>query len=502
VPSPSIASSDSQSSLLGSRTKIVATVGPACRDRDTLKALVSAGVNVFRLNFSHGTHEDHSRALEAIDAVEAELGRPLGVLQDLGGPKIRLGALPSDELDCPVNARFALVAVPSESATEPQELTCTYPDLADDLRPGETILFADGAVAMVVETVTPGRAELRVTLPGKLRSRQGINLPGTELKIESLTPKDIADLEWTARYKDRIQFVGLSFVRSAADIDRLRGELERRNIHAAIVAKIEKPQAVRNLKTIIGATDAVMVARGDLGVEMETAQVPAIQKRIIAECNRASVPVITATQMLTSMESSNRPTRAEATDVFNAVLDGTDAVMLSGESAIGRYPVEAVATMRRICDEAEATRAQGIDGVEIAGRARFGVTILPTITTALVEAAVLVAQRINAAMILVATASGVTARALSRLRPTSPVLALATTPAVARSLTLSWGVVPVTLADTPLVTKTEEADLQFALDHLKREGLARSGQKIVLIRGYLPNDADLADQSLLIREIP
>ena len=216
------------------------------------------------------------------------------------------------------------------------------------------MLFADGTVAMTVTDVRPARARLKVTLPGRLRSRQGVNLPGSNLAVSALTDKDLADLDWTARHAGDVDFVGLSFVRSPDDVGRLRQELRARNCPAHVVVKIEKPQAVERLEEIVAATDAVMVARGDLGVEMDVHRVPAIQKRIIALCNQTHRPVITATQMLNSMEQSSRPTRAEASDVFNAVLDGTDAVMLSGESAVGRYPVEAVTTMRQICAEAEA----------------------------------------------------------------------------------------------------------------------------------------------------
>ena len=316
-----------------------------------LRQLIEAGVSVFRLNFSHGTHEGHSAVVADIRTVSREMGRHVGILQDLCGPKMRLGSLPADVIECRLGEEFTLVSEPSRH--NPHELTSSYERLPDDLKPGETVLFADGTVTMVVIDTAPGRARLKVTLAGRLRSRQGLNLPGSDLTVESLTTKDLQDLDWTARHAADVDFVGLSFVRSAQDVTRLRQELQARTCRARIVVKIEKPQAVQNLEAIVAATDAVMVARGDLGVEMDVQRVPSIQKRIIALCNAAQRPVITATQMLNSMEHSNRPTRAEASDVFNAVLDGSDAVMLSGESAVGQYPVEAVATMRRICAEAE-----------------------------------------------------------------------------------------------------------------------------------------------------
>ena len=294
--------------------------------------------------------------------------------------------------------------------------------MPNDLKPGETVLFADGTVAMTVTEAGRGRATLQVTLPGRLRSRQGLNLPGSDLAVKSLTDKDLHDLDWTARHADDVQFVGLSFVRSPEDVAWLRRELQARKCPAKVVVKIEKPQAVRQLEAIVAATDGVMVARGDLGVEMDVQRVPAIQKRVIALCNQTHRPVITATQMLNSMEHSSRPTRAEASDVFNAVLDGTDAVMLSGETAVGEYPVEAVATMRQICAEAEAylTSRPWTRREEPASLTGF----VEPITEAAVDAACLFAHRLDAPLIVVATDSGRTALALSNRRPTATILAL------------------------------------------------------------------------------
>ena len=332
------------------RTKIVATVGPASTDALIMKRMVEAGVDVFRLNFSHGTHAGHTESLQTIRRVAAETETQIAVLQDLCGPKIRLGAIAGGVVECDHDAEFVLVTEPS-GGNDPHCLTSTYRTLADDLDVGQSVLFADGTVAMDVVARGPGWARLKVTLPGHIRSNQGINVPRTGLSVPALTDKDLADLDWTATHE--VDYVGLSFVRKAEDVALLRGELQRRGSRARIIAKIEKPQAVANLEAIVAEADAVMVARGDLGVEMDVTRVPAIQKQIIDACHRARVPVITATQMLNSMESTSRPTRAEASDVFNAVLDGTDAVMLSGETAIGQYPVEAVAMMSRIAAEAE-----------------------------------------------------------------------------------------------------------------------------------------------------
>jgi pyruvate kinase len=466
--------------LTAGRTKIVATVGPASSAPDVLRRLIEAGATVFRLNFSHGTHEAHSAVVARVRAASRELGCHVGILQDLCGPKMRLGSIPGDVIDCALGEEYTLV---SQASGARGELTCSYANLPDDLKIGETVLFADGTVAMEVVGREPGRARLRVTLAGRLRSRQGVNLPGSDLAVESLTDQDRRDLDWTARQSHDVDFVGLSFVRTAEDVQRLRGELQARQCRARIVAKIEKPQAVANLEDIVAAADAAMVARGDLGVEMDVHRVPPIQKRIIALCNAAHRPVITATQMLSSMERSSRPTRAEASDVFNAVVDGADAVMLSGESAVGQYPVEAVATMRRICTEAErflqTDRPAAADAASLAG-------LIDPITEAGVDAACLAARRLDAALIVVAADSGRSALALSNRRAAAPVLALTRTEETARLLALCWGVVPVLLP----AAVAADGVLAHGLELAKSRGLVRSGDHAVLLRGRVANQAD------------
>jgi pyruvate kinase len=473
------------------RTKIVATIGPASRAPTILRRLIEAGVSVFRLNFSHGTHEEHSAVLVDIRAVGRELGRHIGVLQDLCGPKMRLGPIPGDLVECPLGEEFTLVA--DRTSDSARELTCSYRELTNDLKPGESVLFADGTVAMTVTDVGPGRARLRVTLPGRLRSRQGLNLPGSELAVKSLTEKDLHDLDWTAHHADDVQFVGLSFTRSPDDVAWLRRELKARQCPARVVVKIEKPQAVGNLEAIITATDGAMVARGDLGVELDVQRVPAIQKRAIAVCNQVHRPVITATQMLNSMEHSSRPTRAEASDVFNAVLDGTDAVMLSGETAVGEYPVEAVATMRQICAEAEAfqksrTRPASGESASLAG-------FVEPITESTVDAACLVTRRLDAPLIVVATDSGRTALALSNRRPPATILALTRTEPIARTLAVCWGVTPVVRPEPG----SAEQDLSFAIDWARDRRLVRPGQYVVLLRGQMPGQAK--SRAVLAREV-
>ncbi|HEX3149696.1 MAG TPA: pyruvate kinase [Gemmataceae bacterium] len=473
------------------RTKIVATIGPASRSPAVLRRLIDAGVNVFRLNFSHGTHEEHSAVLADIRAISREMGRHVAVLQDLCGPKMRLGPIPGDLVECPLGEEFTLVT--ERRSDDPHELTCSYCDLPNDLKPGETVLFADGTVAMEVIDVAAGRARLKVTLSGRLRSKQGLNLPGSNLAVKSLTDKDLQDLDWTARHGADVEYVGLSFVRSAGDVAWLRRELDARKCTARIVVKIEKPQAVQNLEAIIAATDGVMVARGDLGVEMDVQRVPAIQKRVIGLCNSTHRPVITATQMLQSMEHSSRPTRAEASDVFNAVVDGTDAVMLSGETAIGEFPVEAVATMRQICFEAEAYLEAGGRPPYVQAASLKG--FVEPITEAAVDAAYLINERLNASVVVVATESGRTALALSNRRPTSTILAVTRTEQLARRLAVCWGVTAMVQPETAMV----EQELSSAMEWAKSRRLVRSGDYVVLVRGQVPGEEP--SRAVLTRQV-
>jgi pyruvate kinase len=321
-----------------------------------------------------------------------------------------------------------------------------------------------------------------VTLAGSLRTKQGLNLPGTDLKVRALTEKDLRDLDWAAA--NPIEFVGLSFVRSAEDVQWLRRELEARGISPWIVSKIEKPQAVANFAEILLATDAVMVARGDLGVEMDVAQVPAIQKRIIRECHKARVPVITATQMLASMEGSSRPTRAEATDVFNAVLDGTDAVMLSGETAMGLYPVETVSTMSRIATEAEALMASEDYGCPEPPAAVLKPGWISETTEVVVEAAALACHRLKAKLVVIASHTGKTAIALSKQRYNAPTLALTDDPALARKLNLLWGVSPRVLDSL----KDSARSLEVAFDWAREHKIIATGDRAVLVRGTVPGN--------------
>jgi pyruvate kinase len=430
------------------KTKIIATVGPACGSREMLKELILAGADVFRLNFAHGSHEWLTEIVKTIWELSIELERPVGILGDLSGPKIRLGNISNDEVNCVEGNEISFVR--GRSPEGPHELDCTYEALIDDVKPGDRILMADGTVQLRVLESDPaaGFARCLVVGAGIVRSRQGVNLPGVTLSTPSLTKKDREDLAFAIEHE--LDYVGLSFVRAASDIVELREVIAGYNAAnpPQIVAKIEKTEAVDDLEAIIDATDAVMVARGDLGVEADIVQVPSIQKRIIRLCNQRRVPVITATQMLDSMQHSELPTRAEASDVFNAVLDGTDAVMLSGESAAGEYPRQSVAMMSRIVAEAERLlHEQPV----LRTPDESSLSLRATATTeALAIGAVATARSLNSKLIAVATISGRSALAVSKERSRIPVLAICDLPNTARRMSLLWGITPVLASERSL----------------------------------------------------
>jgi pyruvate kinase len=356
----------------------------------------------------------------------------------------------------------------------PGELSCSYAALVSDLQVNDAVLLADGAVAMRVVAKGDGYAEVEVTLPGEIRSRHGINAPGVRLQIASLTEKDRRDLDWTARHD--IDYVGLSFVRRPADVEDLREELVRRGSQAQIIAKIEKPEAVEQLDAIIQASDGIMVARGDLGVEIDVARVPMVQKHVLRRCHHFGVPVITATQMLESMRTSNRPTRAEASDVANAILDGTDAVMLSGETAMGQYPVEAVETMNRIAQETEREASAFRHATKSDGPALGPAA---PITHAAVEAAALLAERVSARLIIAATHAGHTALSLSKQRVLTPILGLSDQPDTVRRLALYWGVMPVLFQKPRVPTEYVEQVIVW----VREQQLAQPGDRLVFVFG-------------------
>ena len=456
------------------KTKIVATVGPAIETEDRLTELILAGVDVFRLNFAHGKHDWLAERVATIRRISDRLGRPVALLGDLAGPKIRLTELPGGVAVCALGEEFTFARAPDPSNR--RVWNCTYDRLIDDLQVGDRVLLADGSVGLRVVRKAADNNSLtcEVEQPGEVRSRQGVNLPGAVLSTPSLTDKDRLDLQWALRHE--LDFVSLSFVRSADDLRLLRQEIAQLSpTHTPqIVAKIEKLEAVNALDEILDQTDVVMVARGDLGVEVDLAQVPLLQKRIIRLCNQHRVPVITATQMLESMIHSSRPTRAEATDVANAVLDGTDAVMLSGETAVGEYPLEAVRTMSRIAAEAER--------VLLTPRANDPFSQLRTRALAVTEAvtvgAVHTAQNLAAELLVVLTKTGRTALATSRQRPPTPVLGLTSSPVTARRLALYWGITPIC---HPVADESPEKVFKHVVQWGRGEGVLQSGSKVVLV---------------------
>jgi pyruvate kinase len=451
------------------RTKIVATLGPASDSPERLRALVAAGMDAARLNLSHGTQADHAERAQRVRDVEAEVGRPIALIADLQGPKIRVGALKE-----PIFlTRGEQVTICAEENATDGELPVAPAVIGDVLKPGHDVLIDDGLVRLRVEDVERGRARCAVVIGGKITSHKGVNLPGVPLPIPSLTRKDIADLEFALALG--VDYVALSFVRSAADVRDLKALIEQASSHAHVIAKIEKSEAIDVLDDVLAETDAVMVARGDLGVEIGPALVPLLQKRIILKALERGKPVITATQMLETMIHSAEPTRAEASDVANAILDGTSALMLSGETAMGDYPVEAVAYMDRIARAIEPSMGYRHEIPE-AGQN-------PTIGGAMSNAACDIAEALRAAAILVPTFSGKTASAVARLRPRRPIVALTHKDWAMRQLALEWGVTPLLIDEAPDVETLWDASIRAA----REAGFVEVGDRVVITAGTAVN---------------
>ena len=451
------------------RTKIVCTIGPASQAPEMLERLVEAGMDVARLNFSHGTHEGHGRVMQTIRQIEERRGRPVAVLQDLAGVKLRIGEIAGGTVTLEAGVPFVLTTrrVPGDA----REVSIEHPDLTRSVRPGDRILLADGDLELAVVETTPDEIRCRVIVGGPLSSRKGIHLPSRSIDAPAMTDKDRADLEFGIA--QGVDYVALSFVRTAADIHNARRFLDERRAAIPLIAKIEKHEALDNLDAILPLVDGIMVARGDLGIETPLEHVPLLQKMLLARSNRAGVPAITATQMLRSMVDNPRPTRAEVTDVANAIFDGTDAVMLSEESAIGRYPVEAVSTMARIAEDAES----GFPFERWA--ARVDEAVIRDAPEAIADAACALARDIGAAAIVACTQSGSTARRIARHRPSQPVLALTPLLLTYRRLALVWGVVPVHVG---MPGSTDEAMARVPAIALET-GLVRPGDSIVITAG-------------------
>lgn len=462
-----------------SRTKIVATLGPASNFDEMLQKLIFAGVDVFRINAAHGTQEQFAVTVKNVRAASKKTGLPVAILMDLGGPKIRLGKLPNDELTLEtghflafISAKFEEKAEKCAEIAEMPHVTCTYEPLVDELRAGDRIVLADGTVELAVAEVSPKKnqwARCEILHGGTVRSRQGVNLPGVKLSIPAMLDVDRSNAAWAAQ--NGIDFLGLSFVRHAFEISDLKNLIAENGGTTQVVAKIEKPEAVENLVEIVKESDAVMVARGDLGVETDIAKVAVLQKQIIETCHAYRRPVIVATQMLESMTHSDLPTRAEVTDVANAILDGADACMLSGESAVGEFPVETVEMMHRIALSTEDSVDSDLYHF-IPETSPFD-PVLEVVSQNVCD----IAEQLEAKFIVTATASGASALCLSANRCSTRVLALTHSQDALRKMCLDWGVIPMEL---PKSKKSPQEIMRHTLDLLRREELVATGDRLIL----------------------
>lgn len=453
--------------IIQHRTKIVATIGPASNSIEVIREMVQAGMNVARLNFSHGSYEDHARTIEVLRSVSEEFDAPITLLQDLQGPKIRVGYLPNDGIPLADNEIITLVPV-EEYQQEANTVGIDYPYLAEEAEIGAQILLDDGLLELRIHDIEAKAVHCRVVEGGILKSRKGVNLPSLEVRLPSMTEKDKKDLKFGI--EQGIDWVSLSFVRKAEDIRALKQFLKDHGAETTpAIAKIEKPQAISNLEEIIAESDGLMVARGDLGVEMSPEKVPMLQKQMIRLCNQKGIPVITATQMLDSMIHNPRPTRAEASDVANAIIDGTDAVMLSGESAVGKFPVKAVNMLAKIAadiePEVEFTNYPPLETSE---------------THALSEALNTIDKIVNLRCITCFTTTGYTAFLAAAERPTVPVIAFTPRRDVYHRLNLVWGVKPLLIdhVDHPL-----EDLIVHMMEMLRERQLAELGDKVLILGG-------------------
>lgn len=452
-------------------TKIVCTIGPASEKVEVLRDMLEAGMNISRHNFSHGTHEEHRRRIENVRRAAAAAGRAVGIMIDLKGPKIRIGELEPEPVV--LRAGDELILTTEKVKGNRDRIPVDYPPLPLEVQPGNTILLADGLLGLEVLEVRPAQVLCRVQNDAEITSRKGLNLPGVRTSIPAVTEKDIEDLRFALELG--FDFVATSFVRRAQDIFPVREILEQEGSKAHIVAKIETWEAVENLDEIIKVADALMVARGDLGLEISAEEVPLVQKRIINKCNRIGKPVITATQMLESMIHNPRPTRAEASDVANAILDGTDAVMLSGETAAGEYPVAAVRTIDRIARRVEAD----LPYASMLLQKRREIS-RHTVTDAISYATCSIAGDLDAAAIITATQTGYTARMVAKYRPGRPIVAITPREDVVRQLALVWGVQPVQVEE-----EIEDTDRMIAasIQGALGAGLIRGGDLVVITAG-------------------
>lgn len=451
------------------RTKIVCTIGPASDSLEVMKGLMAAGMDVARLNFSHGTHEDHGERIKRLRQAAAETGRTVALMLDTKGPEIRTGLVQGGLVTLKQGER---VTITTEKITgDEQRFSISFQGLPQTVGPGNRIYIADGMIELKVLAAGDTEIECEVVIGGDLGNQKNVNIPGVSLDLPALTEKDISDINFGI--DQELDFIAASFIRRAGDVLAIKRLLESRDSDIQIIAKIENEEGINNLDEIIKVADGVMVARGDMGVVLPTQDVPLIQKKIIQECNKAGKPVVTATQMLDSMIRNPRPTRAEASDVANAIFDGSDAVMLSGETAAGRYPLEAMEMMRRIAVRAE-------EALDYKSLLKKRMAVMPhTTTDAISHATCTTAQDLGAAAIITSTSSGFTARMVSKYRPKAPIIAASPNERVCRQLCLIWGVYPLAV---PQTNSTDEM-IKQAVDTSLAEGLIRCGDLIVITAG-------------------
>ena len=466
------------------RTKIVATLGPASNSREVIRQLVQAGMDVARLNFSHGSYDQHAQTIKNLREISKELDTPVTILQDLQGPKIRVGKLPGGEMMLSPGVVVAMLPE-QDFAGQPDTIPLDYSHAAEEAKAGMRILLDDGMMQLEVLEIEGRALRCRVVDGGVLKSRKGVNFPQLNLRLlPSLTEKDKEDLKFGI--SEDVDWISLSFVRSGSDVHSLKELIAAQGVFKPVIAKIEKPQAIENLEGILQETNGVMVARGDLGVELKPEKVPMLQKHIIESCNRKGLPVITATQMLESMIRDPRPTRAEASDVANAIIDGTDAVMLSGESAVGAHPVRAVEMMARIAREVEGAIPFKSYPAVGGGNAH-----------ALSEAANVIASTIETSCIVVLTTTGHTAHSIAAERPKTAVIAISRSKQVYHALNLFWGLIPLLVDDSP---SDFEGLVKQAESTVLARQLAQTGDKILVIGG-VPAPSPLGANFLKIHTV-
>ncbi|GIP27848.1 pyruvate kinase [Paenibacillus sp. J23TS9] len=452
------------------KTKIVCTIGPSSESLENTKKLILAGMNVARLNFSHGDFEEHGNRIKNIRQAAKELNKTVAILLDTKGPEIRTGKLAVEPIELVQDEYITLTT--EEILGDKDRISITYLDLPSDVEVGSTILIDDGLIGLTVVGVEGTEIKCRIVNGGTIKSKKGVNVPGVAISLPGITEKDANDIVFGI--EQGIDFIAASFVRKASDVLEIRQLLEKHNAgQIQIISKIENQQGVDNLDEILEASDGLMVARGDLGVEIPAEEVPLVQKRMIEKCNVAGKPVITATQMLDSMQRNPRPTRAEASDVANAIFDGTDAIMLSGETAAGKYPVESVLTMSRIAEKAESA----LNYREIFLKQRIAQET--TVTEAISQSVAISALDLNAKAIISSTESGHTARMVSKYRPQAPIIAVTTQERTLRRLALTWGVTPIQGKTASSTDEMFENSLQGGLE----SGLVKPGDLVVITAG-------------------